>query len=223
MLKNRLAFIAVLALVSAVGCSSAQNAVKKSATPMTSVTDQSTSSPSANTPTTTASTTSPPTSGSTPTASAAPPATGARVSGNGYSLAEPTGWQDITATIKASNPKIDKALGAPQTTGFRTNFNVVVTPTSGSFTQAQLQTEAARELTSVTHTRVTSLPTSSLDGTTVIGQTSQLAKAGVRITFIQYLGVRPGNAYALTMTFAPQNSAQAKSTLASIVSSWQWA
>lgn len=219
--------LSLVALGSLTGCSSAENATKRPVSPSVRTTGTSAPGPSASTKSTpTVSPSTSPTSATTPATPSTTPSrtpSSIRVGGKGYSLNKPADWENITATIRATNPKVDLALGAPpQGPGFRTNFNVVVTPTPGNFTQAQLRVEAARELSSLTHTRVEALPSSSLAGTALIGQTSEFVKGGVRVRFVQYLGIRKGYAYALTMTFAPTNAAQAKPTLAAIVSSWQW-
>jgi hypothetical protein len=138
----------------------------------------------------------------------------------------PDGWLDITASVKASQPSVDIAIGERQTSGFRTNFNVVNSATDPGTIEDNgpaIRKEAAAELRSITKKAVRSLPDRTIDGETAIGQTSTFVNAGTSITFIQYFVVHNADAYPVTMTFATENAASAKDLLEQILLTWRWA
>lgn len=150
---------------------------------------------------------------------------GKKLTGQGYSLTIPDGWEDITASLKAKNPSLDEAIGESQSGSFRTNFNVVQpTPTTATVQHdaVELHKEAASELKSVTSSTVSSLPNTSIDGEPAIGQTSKFTTGATPITFIQYIAIHDGLAYPITMTSATENLADAKAKVASILGSWHW-
>lgn len=142
--------------------------------------------------------------------------------GNGYTFAAPAGWSDVTAQAKGIQSAVDLAIAAPQTTGFRDNFNVVSPNPLRGATTNQLRHEAARELRSVTHSRVQPVPSRRFDGATGIGQQTHTSSSGYAITLLQYLIPHRHLVYATTLTFQTKHTAQARSWLRRIISSWKW-
>ncbi len=213
------AVVAVLLALS-VACSSSKDIATTDTT--TTTTDptptpappsQSTT-PSPSTPTTESSSTPPPTT-----------ANGNRLSGTGFSIAIPTDWEDITASLKANNPQLDIAIGEKNASAFRTNFNVVqgnVTTATIERDSEAIRREAASELKSVTHAVVNPLADRTIDGDPAIGQTSSFESTGTSVTFLQYVAIHNGKAYPVTMTYASSNAAKAKPLLDTILGSWQW-
>ncbi len=165
---------------------------------------------------------------STPATESSPPPTtadGNRVTGTGFSIAIPTDWEDITASLKANNPQLDIAIGEKNASTFRTNFNVVQGNTTTATIERDseaIRREAAAELKSVTHALVTPLPDRTIDGDPAIGQTSSFEATGTPVTFLQYVAIHNGKAYPVTMTYATSNAAKAKPLLDTILGSWQW-
>jgi hypothetical protein len=213
------AAIAVL-LPLAVACSSSKDIAEGDATSTpTSTTTTSPATPTAPTPTRTQPT--------TPSVSvpSTPPDDNGRIEGSAYSVVIPDGWTDITASVKAAQPSVDIAIGAPLSTGFRTNFNVVNSNTDPGTIEdngSAIRHEAAAELRSITKKPVHSLPDRRIDGEVAIGQTSTFVNAGTSVTFIQYFVVHHADAYPVTMTFATENAAAAKDLLGQILSTWRW-
>src|SRR6476659_10473851 len=82
---------------------------------------------------------------------------GAGLSGTGFSIAIPDGWEDVTDIAKQNNQAADVAVAEVAKNGeFRTNFNTVTpNPIDASVTDAQLAAQAAKELKGVTHAPVT--------------------------------------------------------------------
>jgi len=155
-----------------------------------------------------------------------PPDDGQRLDGDGYSVAIPTGWVDITAALKDKNPTLDIAMGESNPSGFRTNFNVVHGPSNQGTIESNgtaIRREAASELRSITHSAVQSLPDRTIDGEAAIGQTSTFLSSGKAVTFVQYLTIHNSKAYPVTMTFATENAGSAIVLLQQILSTWQWA
>ncbi len=146
------------------------------------------------------------------------------LSGQGYSVVLPAGWEDITAQAEQQNTLADIAMAEPiQDRAFRTNFNVVEpNEIDSGVSSDELAKEAARELKRVTKSAVTSLPAPDFDGTPALGQTSSTNASDVDVSLIQYFVVKDGLVYAVTMTFDSSRADQAKSTLGEIVASWTW-
>lgn len=217
--RSLVAAVAVL-LPLAVACSNSKDIAE---TPSTSgSTTTAVTSPASPTPTDPT-----PTSPTTPSISVTTPpaAEGSRLQGDGYSVTVPGGWEDITASLKATNPQLDVAMGQKGATGFRTNFNVVHSsshPGTIADNGAAIRQEAAAELKSITKKPVLRLPDRSVDGETAIGQTSTFTSSGTSVTFVQYFAVHDTRAFPITMTFATANKTAAVGTLDRILSTWQW-
>ncbi|HEY7045132.1 MAG TPA: hypothetical protein VH419_15785, partial [Nocardioidaceae bacterium] len=149
---------------------------------------------------------------------------GNQLVGTGYSVEVPQQWEDVTDLARQQNAQADIAMAEPQQSGkFRTNFNVVrPNPIPDSVTDAQLAVQAARELNSVTHNKVSRLDGPDFDGEHSLGQTSKASASGFSVTLVQYLVRHDGKVYATTMTFDSTRAAQAQQVLDDIVDSWSW-
>ena len=172
-------------------------------------------------------TTSAASSDTTPTdeATSSDGAAGDSVTGSGYSIAVPSGWEDVTELAKQSNSQADIAVAEPQTQGeFRTNFNVVTpTPLPDGVGDDELADQAAKELESVTNSEVTPLDvTFDFDGANALGQTSKTTAQGFTITITQYLLVHEDQIFATTLTYDEKRADEAMDTLAEIADSWTW-
>lgn len=179
--------------------------------------------------TTAPTTTPPPTTPTTPVTSSdletTTPSDGDWLSGTGYSVAIPDGWVDITADLQSDSPTVELAMGEASATGFRTNLNVVNGGTAtGTIEDAgpEIRREAARELMSLTKTVVTPLPDRSIDGEAALGQTSSFVSSGKAVTFVQYYVVHAGTVFPVTLTFAPDQRAEAQRALDQVLVSWRW-
>ena len=172
-------------------------------------------------------TTSAASSDTTPTdeATSSDGAAGDSVTGSGYSIAVPSGWEDVTELAKQSNSQADIAVAEPQTQGeFRTNFNVVTpTPLPDGVGDDELADQAAKELESVTNSEVTPLDvTVDFDGANALGQTSKTTTQGFTITITQYLLVHEDQIFATTLTYDEKRADEAMDSLTEIADSWTW-
>jgi hypothetical protein len=150
---------------------------------------------------------------------------GDSVTGSGYSIAVPSGWEDVTELAKQNNSQADIAVAEPQTEGeFRTNFNVVTpTPLPDGVDDDELADQAATELESVTKSEVTPLDvTVDFDGAKALGQTSKTTTQGYTITITQYLLVHEDQIFATTLTYDEKRADEAMDTLTEIADSWTW-
>jgi hypothetical protein len=142
------------------------------------------------------------------------------VEGTGYTIALPEGWTDVTEEAAASQPLVDLAIAEPSGT-FRTNFNVVK-PQPFTGTEEQLVTQSAKELKSVTNSKVTPVDPTTFDGVTALGQTSTLSTGQDDVMLIQYMVVRDEQIHPVTMTFLAENEGEATAVMEEIIASWQW-
>ena len=150
---------------------------------------------------------------------------GDSVTGSGYSIAVPSGWEDVTELAKQNNSQADIAVAEPQTEAeFRTNFNVVTpTPLPDGVGDDELADQAAKELESVTKAEVTPLDvTVDFDGAKALGQTSKTTTQGFTITITQYLLVHEDQIFATTLTYDEKRADEAMDTLTEIADSWTW-
>jgi hypothetical protein len=150
---------------------------------------------------------------------------GDSVTGSGYSVAVPSGWEDVTELAKQNNSQADIAVAEPQTEGeFRTNFNVgSPTPLPDGVGDDELADQAATELESVTKAEVTPLDvTVDFDGAKALGQTSKTTTQGFTITITQYLLVHEDQIFATTLTYDEKRADEAMDTLTEIADSWTW-
>lgn len=200
-------------------CSSSKDLADQGGTTGTTTTTTTRTSPDTSPPTHTQ-----PTTPSVSVTSTAPDDNG-RLVGSAFSVAMPDGWEDITKSVKASQSSVDAAMGEGNPSGFRTNFNVVDSSTYPGTIEDNgpaIRHEAAAELRSITKKPVHPLPNRQIDDEAAIGQTSTFINAGTSVTFIQYFVVHNGSAYPITMTFASEHEASAKSLLDQILSTWRW-
>ena len=150
---------------------------------------------------------------------------GQTLAGQGYRTSIPSGWEDVTARAKQSQPAVDVAVAAPASGDFRTNINVVKpNPAPAGLSDQELAKRAAAELKSVTHTKVKPLPGVEFSGEPSIGQTSIASVPGVekKVALVQYLVVHDDKIYAVTLSFEASKSSEAKQAMTEFVGNWAW-
>ncbi len=204
----RLALTAAVTLTALVGCSSASDTKDESETTSGSETLSPTESA---------------TSATTPTEAPTSDDTGGSMSGIGFIVSMPSGWQDATDIAKQQSPQVDIAMAESGASEFRTNFNTVQpSPVPSGLTDKQLAAQSAAQLKSITHNEVTPVDGPDLDGTSSLGQTSKATVGDSEVTLIQYLAVHDDQLYATTMTFETSRADEAEATLDEIIASWTW-
>lgn len=166
--------------------------------------------------------TSEPTESSEPTETSQAPA-GDLVQGDGYSLAVPKGWTDLSGQAEKV-PQLalaDLAYGDTKEAEFASNFNTIVTPANGETLDDEgVRERLAAQVEGAIGVRPEQIDDVELDGERAIGQTATVKKAGA--TLVQYVTVRDDQAYTLTVTLSDDRAADADAIVGDIVDSWQW-
>lgn len=164
-----------------------------------------------------------PTDETTETEDSEPDDDGQTLSGQGYNASLPSGWQNVTQEAKQRQPLVDIAVAEAKASDFRTNINVVQpNPAPEGLSDDQLAQQAARELKTVTKTKVRRLPGVEFSGEPSIGQTSTTQVQGSSVSLVQYLVIHAGKIYAVTLSFESSRAAEAKQALDEFVGSWTW-
>jgi hypothetical protein len=150
---------------------------------------------------------------------------GDSVTGTGYSITVPDGWEDVTALAKQSNAQADIAVAEPQESGkFRMNFNVVTpSPLPAGVSDSDLANQAAQELQSVTKAKVKPIEVDyDFDGAKALGQTSTTTAQGFTVTITQFVLVHDDQIFATTMTYEDSREDEAMDKASDIADSWTW-
>jgi hypothetical protein len=156
------------------------------------------------------------------------PATGIAMSGTGYAYHLPTGWDDISAQLKQSQPGIDTGgREKPATPPFTANMNTLTTPSqiSGTPSTSDLDGLAAQikqEVKSLAPNVVTQ-PHTTLAGAPAVHQEGQANSSGTKFFLVQYFAVYKGNNYGVTFAFpAKTTAAQRSKVVDPVLASWKW-
>lgn len=149
---------------------------------------------------------------------------GERLSGEGYTIAMPDGWRDITASYEDSAFKIDNALKAPgdSPAGAGTNINVIREAPEGLPDLQTLEPQLAQQLRSVAKVEPQALEPTEIDGEPTIGQTATGTSAQGKLTFVQLFTIHDGALYSITLTSAPKSADAARNALDGVLASWSW-
>lgn len=141
------------------------------------------------------------------------PATGTSLKGTGYTYKLPTGWQDITSQLKATQPGIDSGGRAtPPTDPFTANLNTLTTPNqieTSKPTTAQLKQVAAEiksEIAPLSPT-IKQLSPVSVDGVPTLRQEGPASNSGAKFYIEQYWLVTAGSSFGFTFAFPTSASA----------------
>lgn len=177
--------------------------------------------------TTTAPTTEAPATASAPatSASATPTtaqSTGETLSGSGYTLTLPKGWEDATEAFQKLQPQVDS--GAKQTKdtsdGFNDNVNVI-TQASAEVPFDQLQSAIKSQLEGAGSTDIEFKENAQLDGKEAL-QVWSHTKGAEKAHTIQFMAFNNGNMFVVTVS---TNLADEKAAALAqqILSGWKWA
>ncbi len=171
---------------------------------------------------------------STPSASVASPSStvapagGLTMKGTGYAYHLPTGWEDISAKLKQSQPGIDTGGRAkPATPPFTANLNTLTTPSkiTGTPSASQLDSLAAQLKKEVVKLapNVQTKPHTTIDGAPAVHQEGQANSSGTKFYLVQYFAVYKGNNYGVTFAFpAGTNPAARTKLIEPVLASWKW-
>lgn len=158
---------------------------------------------------------------STPALSAPAP-TGNALTGDGYTLTLPKGWEEATEAFKKLQAQIDTGAKASADTkdGFNDNVNVIVQASPG-LPLDQLASALKTQLESAGSTDVQLKENVQLDGQEAIQVWSRTKGAGDAHT-IQFLAVNAGKLYIVTVS-SNQSETKAGALAQQLISGWKWA
>lgn len=158
---------------------------------------------------------------STP-ASSAPAATGKVLTGDGYTLTLPEGWNDATDAFKKLQPQIDTGAkdGADTKDGFNDNVNVILQASPG-IPLDQLGKALKTQLEGAGSTEVQLKDNVQFDGQEGI-QVWSRTKGARDARTIQFVAVKAGKLYIVTVS-SNSNETKAGALAQQVISGWKWA
>jgi hypothetical protein len=166
----------------------------------------------------------PPASSASPnsaSATSAPADTGARLSGDGYTLTLPRGWVDATAAFKEIQTAVDTGgKDSTDKSAFADNVNVVVQD-SAEYPLEQLKQQLTQQMQSAGSTNIEFKQNVQLDGTTAL-QVWSVTKVAKNAHTIQFLAFARQKIYVLTVS-TDLSRLKADDLAQSVVSGWAWA
>lgn len=145
------------------------------------------------------------------------------VQGDGYTMAIPEGWTDLSDRDKdvPQLAQADLAYGDTTEQEFASNLNTIVTPAGGVTVSDQGVREQLADLVEQKlGVRPKPIPDVELDGEKAIGQTARLGDPDASL--IQYVTVHDDEAYTLTVTLSAARAGEADAIVSGVVDSWQW-
>lgn len=155
------------------------------------------------------------------TVTSAPADTGARLSGDGYTLTLPRGWVDATAAFKEIQTAVDTGgKDSTDKSAFADNVNVVVQD-SAEYPLEQLKQQLTQQMQSAGSTNIEFKQNVQLDGTTAL-QVWSVTKVAKNAHTIQFLAFARQKIYVLTVS-TDLSRLKADDLAQSVVSGWAWA
>lgn len=149
-------------------------------------------------------------------------ATGERVTGQGYALNIPEGWE--THPDAATDQRVDivAADAAAASDTARTNLNVVLSP-AGAVTKEQVETLATKELENAGTTNVRTGESIDVDGVESLSLLADYSGESGSLAIIQTYVLAPEQTYIVTFTFPGDTSeADQWALVRSVLASWEW-
>jgi hypothetical protein len=145
------------------------------------------------------------------------------VQGDGYTMAIPEGWTDLSDRDKdvPQLAQADLAYGDTTEQEFASNLNTIVTPAGGVAVSDQgVRDQLADLVEQKLGVRPEPTPDVELDGEKAIGQTARLRSPDASL--IQYVTVHDDEAYTLTITLSAARAGEADAIVRGVVDSWKW-
>ena len=164
-----------------------------------------------------------PSEDATPTESASPSEDG-RLTGTGYALTLPEGWQDATDQFKEYSALIDRgAVNATQAgQPFSDNVNVLRNAEQPEVPAAEAERQFAEELATVA-SRVRVEPRVEVDGVEAVHLTGRTEAGEVTALTDQYVAYADGAYVVITFSYgADTPRAQREEEVSSMLASWAW-
>lgn len=145
------------------------------------------------------------------------------VQGDGYTVAIPEGWTDLSDQDKEvpQLAQADLAYGDTTEQEFASNLNTIVTPAGGVTVSDQgVRKQLADLVEQKLGVRPEPIPDIELDGEQAIGQTARLRNPDASL--VQYVTVHEDEAYTLTVTLNAARAGESDAIVSGVVDSWQW-
>ncbi|HZG97618.1 MAG TPA: PsbP-related protein [Nocardioidaceae bacterium] len=145
------------------------------------------------------------------------------VAGDGYTLAVPEGWTDLSGRDKEvpELAQADLAYGDTTEQEFASNLNTIVTPAGGeTVSDPGVRQRLADQVEQAINVRPTPVADLEFDGEKAIGQTATVRRPDA--TLIQYVTVHEDEVYTLTVTLSAARAEESDAIVGDIVDSWRW-
>lgn len=145
------------------------------------------------------------------------------VAGDGYTMAVPEGWTDLSERAKdvPELAQADLAYGDTTEQKFASNLNTIVTPAGGeTVSDPGVRQRLADQVEQAINVRPKPVADLEFDGEKAIGQTATVRNPAA--TLIQYVTVHEDEVYTLTVTLSAARASESDAIVGDIVDSWQW-
>lgn len=145
------------------------------------------------------------------------------VAGDGYTLAVPEGWTDLSKRAEdvPELAQADLAYGDTTEQKFASNLNTIVTPAGGeTVDDPGVRQRLADQVEQAINVRPKPVADLEFDGEKAIGQTATVRSPAA--TLIQYVTVHEDEVYTLTVTLSAARASESDAIVGDIVDSWQW-
>lgn len=151
-----------------------------------------------------------------------PASDGDALTGTGYTLTLPKGWEDSTAAFKKLQPQVD--TGAKQTKdtsdGFNDNINVIA-QTSPEIPFDQLQTAIKTQLENAGSTEIEVRANAQLDGKEAL-QVWSRTKGAEKAHTIQFITFNNNSMFVVTVS-TNLDDTKADALAQQLIGGWKWA
>lgn len=147
---------------------------------------------------------------------------GVTLSGTGYTLTLPKGWEDATEAFKKLQPQVDTGAKETKDTsdGFNDNVNVI-TQTSAEVPFDQLQTAIKTQLENAGSTDIEFKDNVQLDGKEAM-QVWSHTKGAEKAHTIQFMAFSNGSLFVVTVS-TNLDDADAATLAQQVIGGWKWA
>jgi DcrB len=146
------------------------------------------------------------------------------VEGSGYTMELPDGWKDRTEDAAKQSPgiKVDRLIIGPRVEGFATNVNVIREARPANSTLEEIEQQGRPQIRGVGGRDISQAKPVELGGERALSHTYRIRQQGKLLTGEQFIAIRDGRVYNVTVTSAPSAFADARKDLREIADSWKW-
>jgi hypothetical protein len=145
------------------------------------------------------------------------------VSGTGYSVGLPEGWQEQTEEAGSGAINFDLFLAGEREGGFVTTVNVIREDPPGVPGDVDELVETyERQLEAFGETSPQPLPSREIDGEPARGNTVEVQAPEVRYTVVQYFTIHDDAVYTVTLGAHKTALSDARPLFDELLESWRW-